>query len=436
MARTPKVAWHEKAGCYRSDVGETYTDANGKTRRKTKYFQGFAKSDRRGAQAALEAYVRARDDQYVPAGEFTLEKIAELYLERSERTAKPLTFLGHSKILSRFLDAGPPGRKYATIRAQDFTATDLERIVNAWAKAGRKPNYIARMVSSVQAMLNWAAAPVADREPERLIDANPVKGFSSDATRAPRSADRYAPEEEIAAFLEFVRARAKSVPGPLARRFELMTADLIDVAAMTGARPGELRVAEWADFEPSAEVVAGESWGRIRLDASRWKAGGKTGEFREVFLPPAAVELIERIRAHPDHHPRFIWTHKRGARSSSRGADVRAHGEPWSEESLPKKITALRRGAIAAGVELADTGTNRFTLYRLRHTAAARLLMAGVHVATVAKLLGTSPEMITRTYSSFLSKHLVEAASLGLGSRTPTSAPSVSADDSGRPNRP
>lgn len=435
MARIPKVTWHEKAGCYRSDVGDTYTDAKGKTRRKTKYFQGFAKSDRRGAQAALEAYVRARDDQFVPAGEFTLEKIAELYLNWSERTAKPLTYLGHSKILSRFLDAGPPGRKYGAIRARDFTATDLERVVNAWAKAGRKPNYIGRMVASVQAMLNWAAAPMADREPERLIDANPVKGFASDLTRAPRSADRYAPDGEIAAFLEFVRVRALGVKGTTARRFELMTADLIEVAALTGARPGELRVAEWGDFEPSAELVAGEAWGRIRLDASRWKAGGKTGEFREVYLPPAAVAIVERIRSDSDHHPRFIWTHKRGARAASRGADVRRHGEPWSEQSLPKKITALRRMAIAAGVELEDAGANRFTLYRLRHTAAARLLMAGVHVATVAKLLGTSPEMITRTYSSFLSKHLVEAAALGLGNRSVTS-PSGAADDSGRPNPP
>ncbi len=233
---------------------------------------------------------------------------------------------------------------------------------------------------------------------------------------------RFAPDAEVAAFLAFLRDRAARM-GPLAGRFERLTADLVEVAALTGARPGELRVAEWGDFEPAAVEVAGEVWGRIRLDAARWKAGGKTGEAREIYLPPAAVAIVEAIRALPGHHPRFIWTHKRGARSARRGADVASHGEPWTDSSLPRKVADLRREAIAAKVLVDDTGANRFVLYRLRHTAAARLLMAEVPVATVAKLLGTSPDMIVRTYASYLSSHLVAAAARGLGRPAAASTP-------------
>jgi integrase len=436
MGKRASVRWHEKAGCYCSDAGEPVVDKSGRLRRQTVYFRGIAKSDRRKAQDALDRLVQTREEQIVTEGDLKIGQLVQLYLAWSEGHARPLTFTGHRKILSKFLRATHGAKSYRDKLAKDFTATDLTRIISAWLNAGHGPNYIGRMVASVQAMLNWAAAPIADREPERLILANPIKGFSHEATRAPRSPDRFAPDEEIASFLGFLRKRIEGLGGENVKRFEGMTADMIEVAALTGARPGELRVAEWTDYDPEAVELGAETWGRIRLDTERWKAGGKTGEFREVFLPPEAVAIIERIKAHPNHHPRFIWTHKRGARSATRGADVRVHGEPWSESSLPTKILKLRRIAIAAGVALADKGENRFVLYRLRHTAAARLLMAGVPVALVAKILGTSPEMITRVYGSYLSKSLVEAAALGLIRKSTSDESSSDAPRQADPSRP
>lgn len=436
MAKRASVRWHEKAGCYCSDAGEPVIDKSGRLRRQTVYFRGIAKSDRRKAQDALDALVQAREEQIVTEGDLRLGQLVQLYLAWSEAHARPLTFKGHRKILSKFLRSTHGAKSYRDKLAKDFSATDLTRVITTWLKAGHGPNYIGRMVASVQAMLNWAAAPIADREPERLIAVNPIKGFTHEATRAPRSPDRFAPDEEIAAFLAFLRKRIESLGGENVRRFEGMTADLIEVAALTGARPGELRVAEWTDYDPTAVELGAETWGKIRLDTKRWKAGEKTGEFREVFLPPEAIVIIERIKTHPNHHPRFIWTHKRGARSAARGADVRVHGEPWSESSLPTKILKLRRLAIGAGVALEDTGDNRFVLYRLRHTAAARLLMAGVPVALVAKILGTSPEMITRVYGSFLSKSLVEAASLGLVRKPTSPEPSSAAPSQADPSHP
>ena len=211
--------------------------------------------------------------------------------------------------------------------------------------------------------------------------------------------------------------------GPLERRFERLTIDLIRVAYLTGTRPGELRVAEWTDFESRAvEVVTlGQWWGRIRLDPKRWKSGDKTGPSRDVFLPPEAVEVVEAIQALEGHHPRFIWTHKRGPILRKRETEIaqdeaaaRSHGVMWSETALPNKVCALRRLAIADGVPLLDEGPNRFVMYRLRHTRAAELLMGGVDIGTVAKLLGTSVSMIEGTYGSYTAGHLAEAAAKGI----------------------
>ncbi len=174
---------------------------------------------------------------------------------------------------------------------------------------------------------------------------------------------------------------------------------------------------EFTDFEAKAVFIAElyQWWGRIQLDPSRWKSGGKTGKPREVFLPPARVAIIQAIEAIPDRHPRFIFTHKRGMMANLRGSTEASHGEIWSASALPNKICFLRYKAILDGLPLVDKGENRFVLYRLSHTAAAKLLMAGVDVGTVARLLGTSTRMIESTYGSYTSGHLTKAASKGLG---------------------
>ena len=329
---------------------------------------------------------------------------------------KPLTYESALKGLKKFRSLEfASGRSVKDQIARELSATDLARIVEGMRDAGLAPNYINRIVANVQAVLNWAAKPLHGREPEQLIDRNPVARFQHEATRAPQSPDRFATDAEVEAFLKWGYANADRIGG-LAGRFERTTINLIEVASLTGARPGELRIAEWTDFEARAVHIAelDEWWGRIRLDPTRWKSGGKTGKPREVFLPPAGVRIVQAIEAIPDRNPRFIFTHKRGMLANSRGATDPNHGEVWSATALPNKICYLRRKAILDGVPLLDKGENRFVLYRLRHTAAAKLLMAGVDVGTVARLLGTSTGMIESTYGSYTSSHLAKAAAKGL----------------------
>jgi integrase len=432
MPRSPSIRWHEGAKAWCSAVGEI--GENG--RRKPVYFRSIPygadnSKNHRAAQDALKEFLDARDKQAARSGDHTFGELSRAYLlwlarRVEKKLAKPMSYRAHLQALKKFRSLEfAANRTFKTKVAREMNATELARVVESLAEADRgegKPtgytaNYIGRIVASVQTVLNWAADPLPGREPERLIDRNPVAKFTHEAIKGAHSPDRRAGSSEVKAFLDWGYAQAEKTGG-LAGRFERITMDLIKVSYLTGARPGELRVAEWGDFEPKSVFLEskGEWWGRLTLDPSRWKSGSKTKKAREIFLAPEAVATIERILALPDHHPRFIWTHRRGGNSEKRGATAASHGEPWSYTALPNKICTLRRRAIVAGVKLEDEGVDRFVLYRLRHTRAADLLMSGVDVATVAKLLGTSTAMIEKVYGSFSQSHLAEAAGKGLGS--------------------
>jgi hypothetical protein len=116
-----------------------------------------------------------------------------------------------------------------------------------------------------------------------------------------------------------------------------------------------------------------------------------------IFLNPKCLRLLCAIRPLPDRHPDFIFTHKRGRFSESRGATNPWHGEPWREKTLQQRVCKLRKEAIQAGIPLLEDGPNAFVLYRLRHTRISDDLMAGGVIGDVAAIHNTSPRMIATT---------------------------------------
>lgn len=111
----------------------------------------------------------------------------------------------------------------------------------------------------------------------------------------------------------------------------------------------------------------------------------KHGADRRITLPPATAEVFAQLtRGKLPAAPLF----------------ARADGKAWDRHSWKKPIKAA---AVAA--KLPDS----VTAYTLRHSVITDLIAAGLDVLTVARLSGTSIDMIERHYGHLRAEKAAEA---------------------------
>ncbi len=134
--------------------------------------------------------------------------------------------------------------------------------------------------------------------------------------------------------------------------------DFVEAAALTGARPGEIANALRSQFDARTKTMT---------------FIGKTGT-RSVQLSSAAVELFRRLAK--DKMPKaHLFT--------------REEGLPWAHRkwAYPLKIAAAKANLPEDVV-----------MYSLRHSWISEALKMGMPTLEVARLTGTSLEMIERHY--------------------------------------
>ena len=141
--------------------------------------------------------------------------------------------------------------------------------------------------------------------------------------------------------------------------------DLIAGMALTGARPGDLRRARRAHFEPRTLSIT--------LSAK--------GHPRTVPLPKAALPLFERLAK--DKLPQaWLFT--------------RDDGKPWAHSDWDELVRAATdKTGLPKGV----------CLHTLRRSFITQALMDGMATLDVARITGTSLAMIEKRYG-----HLVMTA--------------------------
>lgn len=179
-----------------------------------------------------------------------------------------------------------------------------------------------------------------------------------------RQSRRYVTREERAALLK----AAATVEGGAIR-------DLLEALILTGARPVELARANVADHDRAA--------GSLTLIS--FKGTSREARTREVPLRALGAEaLIKRLTA--DKLP---------------GAPIftRDDGNPWGHSDWDHLVRAAREAAKLKPL----------TAYDLRHTFITDALTGGVDALTVARIVGTSLEMITRTYGKLVDDHATRA---------------------------
>jgi integrase len=150
---------------------------------------------------------------------------------------------------------------------------------------------------------------------------------------------------------------------------------LVEVAAVTGARPSQI-----------ARLLVRDLKGdKLEMPSSKKGRGEKKIIRREVPIPAA---LAGRLRA--------------GARGRGQDAVLltKPNGQAWSRSDHTR---SFRRTARRANLDPAEV-----TIYALRHSSITRQLTAAVPIRIVAALHDTSVAMIERTYSQQIDKHADE----------------------------
>lgn len=163
---------------------------------------------------------------------------------------------------------------------------------------------------------------------------------------------------------ERVSARRKNAFLSMAARHRLLEKCdddlrvLVEAMLLTGARPGELAMLNASDFD--------RKFGSLTLR-------GKTGE-RTVAVSTAAAEFLSNLaRSRIGNAPLLITS----------------TGGRWNKDSWKKPF---KEAVIAA--ELPPD----VVLYALRHTAISEMIMSGMDSFVVAKVTGTSVQMIESNY--------------------------------------
>jgi integrase len=409
MARACRVSWH-KTGRWRF----TRTGPDGK--RKEYYASPEipqTEVGRRKATEWMEAKLRELSDRVVTGDDFTLEDLRLAYLTWVKRRvaadeAAQHTLDGHRKQLNLICATPRGGTTYGHLLARELTTKVAAELVRRWTQEGRGPTTIRNRIGSLQAMLNWASRPRADRSIERLIPANPIAGF--ELPRAGYQGDRYAPAAEVEAFLAWLDQQAaarvaekRKGVSPKHARFARLTAQLVRFVAETGCRPGEACRLEWRHVDLAGRMVV--------FPPKEHKTGRKTKRPRTLAISTSLKAMLESVKAEEGRHPTFVFTHPCGPRSGAERTEAElTAGEPWNSNALSRRIKELRRAAIAAGVLSEDTGLKRMHLYRLRHTRITDDLQGGMAATNAAALNGNSVKMIESVYLHAQPDHLLDVA--------------------------
>ena len=252
-----------------------------------------------------------------------------------------------------------------------LSVSDFDRMYTAMAKAGRAPSTInqahaiCRKACNLGVRWGWLAS-------------NPT----ARTTRPP------------------VRYRARKVP-PIPVLLEIIVAAqnldpdlgvLLQVAAGTGARRGEICGIQWEDISWDAEVIqirrsVGEADDGSRLDdphaviergsIALEEKDTKSHQVRPVDVPTTVMQALKRLRQDVDD--RAAWA----------GVKVAADGFVFSRE--PDCSTPLRPNSVTAGFERARDAagvSQEIRLHDLRHLFATLQLAKGIPVATVSQQLG------------------------------------------------
>jgi len=328
-------------------------------------------------------------------------QLIDLFLDWVEAHRSDRTYDERKRHLERFINFSRNGRLVGEIPALEMQSADLLAfLANAKDRYKLDAFTTDKHATSIKAAFNWGS-----RHPSPVTHLTP--GFRPFASvekykrpPEPMLEDELPSPDEVELLFKWANAdlalvrETERVPGkrgrPLrARRPEEYRSvgenpyagfeEVLRVYWHTGARTGELAACTASDFVRSArQIVLGRhKRARTMKDAIP----------RRITLNGEAFSILEKwCRGKRGDEPIFTDPKGRG----------------WTRMRLDERFVKVR---TRAGVR------EDITIYSFRHLWISEMLMAGVDVATVAKMAGTSIAMIEKVYGHFTNQHFVDAQS-------------------------
>ena len=160
----------------------------------------------------------------------------------------------------------------------------------------------------------------------------------------------------------------------LADERDAALACLLRLAAVTGARRGELCALRWSDLDRTSLRISRSLYGS-RQDQLMEK-DTKTHAVRRVSLDPETLEVV--------------IGHRNQCRLRAKACGLRLPENAFIFSSEPSGTLPWRPGRVTLAFSrlCTELGVSNVRLHDLRHFAATQLLAAGVPVRTVAGRLG------------------------------------------------
>ncbi|MGH2627615.1 MAG: tyrosine-type recombinase/integrase, partial [Anaerolineales bacterium] len=257
------------------------------------------------------------------------------------------------------------------VKLSRLTAADLDAYyLHLERKGGLAPSSIRQVHAVVSGALRQAVK-------WRWIAANPAR----DASLPPARRSRIEPPSP---------AKVRAVI-TAAEEYSPEMGMFIRLAALLGARRGEVCGLRWEDFDNATGTIKVRR-GVVEVAGTLQVKDTKTHAERIIALDPGTVSLLSRHRAEMESRARQCGT------EFVRGAYILSESPDGSRPMRPDKASdVFKRLRVGVGLDAAR-------LHDLRHFVATQLIGAGHDIRTVSGRLGHAQTSTTlNTYAAFLS---------------------------------
>lgn len=363
------IYWYKHENKKKYAYRYKYYDTLGKRREKA--MQGFDTIEQ-AERSLIDVKAKILDGNisYIENDNITVVQLNEMYVDATKSSWKPTTAKNHEFIMEKYILDTIGHYKIKNVTTLILQKEIFDRLI----KLGFTEGTLISIYRRISAIFNFAV------KNEILIKKRITTPNIKNATTGVKR--EAIPVENIEIILEIIRTK-----------YKITHFTCICVLVLTGMRIGELRALKWTDVDFVNNVLyITETKDRFGIRDPKTK-----NSIRKFPMNESIRKVLLEYKAwYDDKMERY------GFRNPEGYVIVNYTGGPVGERFLKRIIDLVcEREKIP-----------RFTPHYLRHTFVSIQLSKNVPIATVAALIGDTPETVYKTYAHSFEKDGIAASNI------------------------